>query len=140
MREVKVAPGRRATAAGADRGRARARSRRPPRRRGADRKALVARPTRRSYGYATVGVTWEHGASSPRTTSPSGPHPRSGALVGLDGGCSTTTSTAPTPTAAEAERAARPGTDAVVVGDVDEVQMRAETTRPAGRPPTCSSP
>jgi hypothetical protein len=80
-------------------------------------------------GYATVGVTWKHGTDysddqidvTVRTEKdgvwshwmPAAYHDEHGP----DGGSSE-----------ENARGQRPGTDALVVGDVDRVQMRAETT------------
>ncbi len=88
--------------------------------------AALSAPTK-VKGYATVGVTWQQGTEladedinvqvrtrkngtwSGWTTAEY--HDEHGPDAGSD----------------EAESATRPGTDAVVVGDVDEVQMRAET-------------
>ncbi|MGO4255840.1 FG-GAP-like repeat-containing protein [Marmoricola sp. RAF53] len=88
--------------------------------------AAVSSPTK-VHGYATVGVTWKSGtrlaedqiAVQVRTQK--------------DGVWSGWTTAAyhdeHGPDAGSAEsRRIRPGTDAVVVGDVDAVQMRAETT------------
>ena len=79
------------------------------------------------HGYATVGVTWKHGtqlaenqiAVQVRTRKGSSWSGWTTAPYHDDHG--------PDPDSAEAAKV-RPGTDAVVVGDVDEVQMRAETT------------
>lgn len=88
--------------------------------------AVVSEPTP-VQGYATVGVTWQPGtdlseddiAVQVRTKTdgqwsewtPAEYHDEHGPDAGT----------------AEADQATRPGTDAVVIGDVDEVQMRAET-------------
>ena len=77
-------------------------------------------------GYATVGVTWKHGehvADEDITVS----------VRSLTGGTWSDWEEieyhdehAPDPGSEEA-RTARPGTDPIVVGDVDEVQVKAET-------------
>ena len=80
-------------------------------------------------GYATIGVTWKHGvtyAEDQITIQVRTLEQRR--LVEVDEGRSTTTTTAPTATSSEEESAReRPGTDALVIGDVDQVQMRATT-------------
>jgi hypothetical protein len=80
-------------------------------------------------GYATVGVTWKHGvqyaednvAVQVRTETNGAWSDWMDAAYhdehGPDGG-----------SAEGAARKERPGTDALVIGDVDRVQMRAETT------------
>ena len=81
-------------------------------------------------GYATVGVTWKHGTNyCRRPDRRDGAHRGERHVVALDPRRPTTTSTVRTPAPTE-ENAGRerPGTDALVVGDVDRVQMRAETT------------
>ena len=88
--------------------------------------AALSAPTK-VHGYATVGVTWKPGT-----------HLREDAIsvqvrTRTNGTWSSWTKAAyhdehgPDAGSSEAARALRPGTDAVVVGDVDEVQMRAET-------------
>jgi hypothetical protein len=95
-----------------------------------DAKRLVAlsepEPVR---GYATVGVTWQHGVDYTEDqlavqvrTQKSGTWSKWITAAyhddhGPDGGSSE-----------EEARNERPGTDALVIGDVDSVQMRAETT------------
>ena len=81
-------------------------------------------------GYATVGVTWKHGTDIRRR-----PDRRDGAHRGerhvVDAGSTADYHDEHGPDAGSAEEDAareRPGTDALVVGDVDRVQMRAETT------------
>ena len=77
-------------------------------------------------GYATVGVTWEHGAEvaedqlsiEVRTQDSGAWSPWSPVEYHDDHGA----------TAAEQSDRARPGTDALVIGDVDRVQMRARST------------
>ena len=95
-------------------------------RRAADRFAVVSPPVR-TTGYATVGVTWAHGvhlgdddiALSVRSLKDGRWSDWQRMDYDADHG--------PDPGTREAERAARPGTDAVVVGDVDDVQVRART-------------
>jgi hypothetical protein len=78
------------------------------------------------HGYATVGVTWKPGTQLPEDAIKVQVRTRTN---GIWSGWTT----APYhdehgPDAGTAEAAhVRPGTDAVVVGDVDEVQMKAET-------------
>ncbi len=92
-----------------------------------DGNPVVAESTPQAVtGYATVGVTWQHGvdyaedgiAVQVRTASAgvwSGwqtvPYSDEHGADGAEGG----------------EPGERPGTDALVIGDVDQVQMRAET-------------
>ena len=84
-------------------------------------------------GYGAVGVTWEHGAAvADDAIAFAGPHPGRTAPGRTGPTSSTTTTTAPTRTAPRRAHA-RPGTDALLVGDVDEVQVRAE--RPTARAP-----
>jgi hypothetical protein len=88
--------------------------------------AAVSTPTK-VHGYATVGVTWQPGtelgeddiAVQVRTRKDGEWSGWSTAQYHDEHG--------PDAGTAEADSAVRPGTDAVVVGDVDEVQMRAET-------------
>ena len=81
-------------------------------------------------GYATVGVTWKHGVAvrrGPDRASRSGPRRTAPGRAGWTR--RTTTTTARTAARRGGARASeRPGTDALVIGDVDRVQMRAETT------------
>ena len=88
--------------------------------------AAVSDPTP-VHGYATVGVTWKAGTELAEDDIAVQVRTRK------DGAWSDWTPAAyhdehgPDAGTAEAARVARPGTDAVVIGDVDEVQMRAET-------------
>jgi hypothetical protein len=95
--------------------------------------AAVSAPTK-VHGYATVGVTWKPGAHLTESQIAVQVRTRK------NGAWSGWTSAAyhdehgPDPGSVEDARV-RPGTDAVVIGDVDEVQMRAETSTgqaPAG--------
>ncbi len=116
IRSVKVAP----IAAAA---------RQAPRKTGAEKRRLAAlsAPTK-VEGYATVGVTWKQGTDLEEDEiSVQVRTKKDGAWSGW------TTAEyhdehGPDAGSAEAAAAGRPGTDAVVIGDVDEVQMRAETT------------
>ncbi len=89
--------------------------------------AALSSPTK-VKGYATVGVTWQQGADLAEDDIKVQVRTRkNGAWSGW------TTAEyhdehAPDAGSDEARSASRPGTDAVVVGDVDDVQMRAETT------------
>jgi hypothetical protein len=95
-------------------------------RRVADRFAVLSRPVP-ARGYATVGVTWAHGeriadgdiSLAVRTLERGVWSEWQAMAYDADHGSD--------PGSAEARRAARPGTDAVVVGDVDDVQVRAVT-------------
>jgi len=88
--------------------------------------AALSAPTR-VEGYATVGVTWKQGADLAEDDISVQVRTRT------DGTWSGWTTAeyhdehGPDAGSDEAKAAVRPGTDAVVVGDVDEVQMRAET-------------
>lgn len=96
------------------------------------RLAALSKPTA-VHGYATVGVTWKAGTKVAEDAIAVQLRTRK------DGAWSGWTTAAyhddhgPDAGSAEVEHAERPGTDAVVVGDVDEVQMRAET--PTGAAP-----
>ena len=87
--------------------------------------AAVSAPTQ-VHGYATVGVTWKAGTKLAEDQIAVQVRTRTG-----DTWSDWTTAAyhddhGPDPDSPE-EQKVRPGTDAVVVGDVDEVQMRAET-------------
>lgn len=88
--------------------------------------AALSAPTKVS-GYATVGVTWKQGADLEEDDIEVQVRTRT------DGTWSEWTTAeyhdehGPDAGTSEAAAANRPGTDAVIVGDVDEVQMRAET-------------
>lgn len=87
--------------------------------------AALSAPTA-VHGYATVGVTWKHGTGLAEDDISVQVRTRTG-----DTWSGWTTAAyhdehGPDPDTSEA-RKVRPGTDAVVVGDVDEVQMKAET-------------
>ncbi len=80
-------------------------------------------------GYGAVGVTWEHGTAVPRTRSAlPGAHPHRRAPGRAGSSCEYHDDHGPDPGSAEA-RHARPGTDALLVGDVDEVQVRSTSDR-----------
>ena len=88
--------------------------------------AALSAPTQ-VHGYATVGVTWKAGTTLSEDQIAVQVRTRTG-----DTWSGWTTAAyhdehGPDVGSAEAAKV-RPGTDAVVVGDVDEVQMRAETT------------
>jgi hypothetical protein len=88
--------------------------------------AALSAPTR-AHGYATVGVTWKPGVDLAESQIAVQVRTRTGGVW------STWTKVAyhdehgPDAGSVEA-RHVRPGTDPVVVGDVDDVQMKAETT------------
>lgn len=78
-------------------------------------------------GYGTVGVTWAHGAAVPEDGITVDIRTRTG-----DTWSDWTTADyhdehGPDPDSAEGQLA-RPGTEAVLVGDVDQVQVKVETT------------
>ena len=88
--------------------------------------SAISAPTR-TTGYATVGVTWEHGVELTEDeitvmvrTKDDGVW-SSWEEMHYDGGHG------PDPGTDEDDARVRPGTDAVVVGDVDDVQVRAAT-------------
>ena len=141
VREVKVtgiSAGRPSTPAdGAALARASLPARRPRSRRGDAPGATARRRSprpRRCAGYATVGVTWKHGVNyaedqidiQVRTEQE---RRWSGWTNGR-----TTTSTDRSRHRGGGVRRERPGTDALVVGDVDRVQMRADD-RDGSTPP-----
>ncbi|GAA3552781.1 hypothetical protein GCM10022263_44350 [Nocardioides daeguensis] len=77
-------------------------------------------------GYGTVGVTWAHGTDVPEDGITVNVRTRTG-----DAWSGWTTAEyhdehGPDPDSAEAQRS-RPGTEAVLVGDVDQVQVKVET-------------
>ncbi len=96
----------------------------------AGRFGVLSAPVK-ATGYATVGVTWKHGTRIPARDITVSVRTQDHGVwsawqeMAYDG------DHGPDPGTAEARAAARPGTDAVVVGDVDDVQVRAVTT---GRP------
>jgi len=104
-------------------------ARQAPKGTGAEKRRLAAlsAPTK-VEGYATVGVTWKPGTELAEDEINVQVRTRK------DGAWSGWTTAeyhdehGPDAGTAEAAAARRPGTDAVVIGDVDEVQMRAETT------------
>jgi hypothetical protein len=78
------------------------------------------------HGYATVGVTWKSGTQLTEDQISVQVRTRKGGT--WSGWTTAAYHDEHGPDAGSAEaRKVRPGTDAVVVGDVDEVQMRAET-------------
>jgi hypothetical protein len=122
VREVKVAPAAPARA-----------QRTAPQRQVVDDKPLVALSApQRVSGYATVGVTWRHGIELPENQV--GIQVRT-AKAGRWSGWMPVQyhdDHGPDGDAGELTPKARPGTDALVIGDVDQVQMRAENA--TGRP------
>lgn len=77
-------------------------------------------------GYATVGVTWKPGTELEEDEISVQVRTRTGSTWSEWTPAEYHDEHSPDPDSAEA-RTVRPGTDAVVVGDVDEVQMRADT-------------
>ncbi|MFL6022347.1 MAG: FG-GAP-like repeat-containing protein [Marmoricola sp.] len=92
----------------------------------ADRTAALSAPTA-VHGYATVGVTWKPGTKLAEDAI------RIQVRTKKNGTWSAWQTAAyhddhgPDAAEADGDRAERPGTDAVVIGDVDQVQMRAQT-------------
>ncbi len=95
-------------------------------RRAADRFAVLSRPVA-ATGYATVGVTWAHGVRLSDDDISLSVRTRTGGTWSSWQHMDYDADHGPDPGSAEADAAARPGTDAVVVGDVDDVQIRATT-------------
>lgn len=88
--------------------------------------AALSAPTT-VHGYATVGVTWKAGTDLAEDQIAVQVRTRAGST--WSGWTTAAYHDDHGPDAGSAEAAkVRPGTDPVVVGDVDEVQMRAETT------------
>jgi hypothetical protein len=88
--------------------------------------AALSAPTR-VQGYATVGVTWRSGTKLSEDEISVQVRTRTGAS--WSGWTTAAYHDEHGPDAGTSEAAhVRPGTDAVVVGDVDEVQVRADTT------------
>jgi hypothetical protein len=78
------------------------------------------------HGYATVGVTWKPGTDMPEDQISVDVRTRRGST--WSGWTKIAYHDEHGPDAGTAEaRSVRPGTDALVIGDVDEVQMRTET-------------
>ena len=129
VREVKVAPATRTRAPQAPRAQATptpdAQKRTTPQL--VDHKPLVALSTPQQVsGYATVGVTWRQGVNL--TEDQVGIQVRT-AKAGHWSGWTPVQyhdDHGPDGDAGELTARARPGTDALVIGDVDQVQMRAE--------------
>ncbi len=132
VREVKVAPAAQARTTEKQAPTARA-QRTAPQRQVVDDKPLVALSApQRVSGYATVGVTWRHGIELPENQV--GIQVRT-AKAGRWSGWMPVQyhdDHGPDGDAGELTPKARPGTDALVIGDVDQVQMRAENA--TGRP------
>ncbi len=84
------------------------------------------------HGMATVGVTWAHGVHVPRRAITVWVRTRDHAAWSRWQRMPYDAEHGPDPGTAEARRA-RPGTDAVIVGRVDEVQVKAMTA--SGRAP-----
>jgi hypothetical protein len=87
--------------------------------------AALSAPTA-VHGYATVGVTWKSGTQLSEDQIDVQVRTRRGSSWSGWTTAAYHDDHGPDAGSAEARRV-RPGTDAVVVGDVDEVQMRAET-------------
>ena len=92
---------------------------------------LVSRPEAVA-GYGTVGVTWEHGVQVPQDELTFQVRTRTGDTWSDWMKLAYDAEHGPDPASEEA-RGARPGTDALIVGDVDQVQVRALAVR--GRVP-----
>ncbi|MET3962998.1 hypothetical protein ABIE44_002932 [Marmoricola sp. OAE513] len=120
VREIKVAPV-------AVKAPARKRAQAPAKKADAGRTLAAVSKPEKVHGYATVGVTWKAGEDLAEDDIEVQVRTRK------NGAWSGWTTAAyhdehgPDAGTGEAERATRPGTDAVVIGDVDAVQMRAET-------------
>lgn len=78
-------------------------------------------------GYGTVGVTWAHGAEVPEDGITVNVRTRTGDTWSEWTAADYHDEHGPDPASAEGQRA-RPGTEAVLVGDVDQVQVKVETT------------
>jgi hypothetical protein len=78
-------------------------------------------------GYGAVGVTWEHGAEVPEDQIAVQVRTRTGSTWSDWMDIDYHPEHGPDPGSAEA-RHARPGTDPLLVGDVDQVQVQATTT------------
>lgn len=88
--------------------------------------AALSEPTKVS-GYATVGVTWKAGTTIPDDQIDVQVRTRTGETWSEWTTAEYHDDHGPDAGSVEAAKV-RPGTDAVVIGDVDEVQMKAETT------------
>ncbi|GAB3777533.1 FG-GAP-like repeat-containing protein [Nocardioides ungokensis] len=88
---------------------------------------LTSRPEA-VVGYGAVGVTWEHGVQVPEDQIHFQVRTRTGDTWSDWMKLAYDAEHGPDPGTAEA-RHARPGTDALLVGDVDQVQVRALTDR-----------
>ncbi|MFC4784148.1 FG-GAP-like repeat-containing protein [Nocardioides sp. MAHUQ-72] len=86
---------------------------------------LTSRP-QAVVGYGAVGVTWEHGVDVPESDLSFEVRTRTGEEWSDWMKLAYDADHGPDPGSAEA-RHARPGTDALLVGDVDQVQVRAES-------------
>ncbi|ABL80919.1 MULTISPECIES: FG-GAP-like repeat-containing protein [unclassified Nocardioides] len=78
-------------------------------------------------GYGAVGVTWAHGTELPEDAISLAVRTRTGASWSSWMDLEYDVEHGPDPGSVEA-RHARPGTDALLVGDVDQVQVRASST------------
>jgi hypothetical protein len=78
-------------------------------------------------GYGTVGVTWAHGATVPEDGISVDVRTRTGDTWSDWTAADYHDEHGPDPDSEEGQRT-RPGTEAVLVGDVDQVQVRVETT------------
>ncbi|WP_141006563.1 N-acetylmuramoyl-L-alanine amidase [Nocardioides humi] len=81
-------------------------------------------------GYGTVGVTWAHGSEVDEDAISVSVRTRTGDVWSDWTAAEYHDDHAPDPGSAEAQRS-RPGTEAVLVGDVDQVQVQVETTASA---------
>ncbi|MCW2817691.1 MAG: N-acetylmuramoyl-L-alanine amidase, family 2, partial [Marmoricola sp.] len=102
---------------------------RAPTRPDADRTLVARSAPQRVTGYATVGVTWEHGVSYAGRSLLVQVRTRQDDTT-WSGWTTLSHDEEDGPDAGSADLGprSRPGTDALVVGAVDQVQMRAETT------------
>ncbi|MCZ4497672.1 MAG: N-acetylmuramoyl-L-alanine amidase, family 2 [Marmoricola sp.] len=90
------------------------------------RLAALSKPTA-VHGYATVGVTWKSGTRLAEDDISVQVRTRKGGAWSGWTNAAYHDEHGPDAGSTEADRATRPGTDPVVIGDVDQVQMRAET-------------
>jgi hypothetical protein len=88
--------------------------------------AALSAPTK-VHGFATVGVTWKHGTDLSEDQISVQVRTRKGTTWSGWTTAAYHDDHGPDPDSPEAAKV-RPGTDAVVVGDVDDVQVRADTT------------
>ena len=96
---------------------------------GASKRLVALSDPQPVHGYATVGVTWKHGVGySSKALTVEVRTENDGTWSGWNV-LAHDSDDGPDSSSSEVVSAkARPGTDALVVGDVDQVQMRAETS------------